>query len=285
MTIPVGVSVLTNSNRGHLTVTCVQSFLANCYYRPIILGIFSNGSTDNTLDLIGQLKESMPDAYNIVWRVNHSGTDLGCAAGTNAAHELVRDCQYAIHLESDFIHLTEKESGVSKTWLHQAIQFMETGVCDYLYLRRIHNEQEMMMHWWSQWLPQVTKQEGPFLQCPPFWWSNNPTLRRVQALYDCGTLPLRADLDGAKGQLGWSQPELRASRPTKPWLYCWGMFVHDHRGFTDSSGCQKYGPYGLSTCKYGFHHPSTVFCSLCDQGKNFSDLQNHEQRLRSKLCG
>ena len=280
---PVGVSILTNSNRGRYAVSCIESFLANCYYRPLVFGIFSNGSTDNTIDQLRLLKQLMPNAYGIEWRVQSIPTDIGCARGTNAAHDMVKDTEYAIHLESDFGHMTEAESGVDKLWLHDAVRFMDTGVCDYLYLRRMRSESEMMQHWWSQWKPQVTEISGPYLNCPPFWWSNNPTLRRVKALYDCKTLPLRVELDGAKGQEGWSQPELNAPRPTKPWIYRWGMFTHEPVPLPSKSGCGRHGPYGLSTCKYGFHTPDALFCTLCDQRIVFTELNRHEQRYRNKL--
>jgi hypothetical protein len=184
-------------------------------------------------------------------------------------------------LESDFSHLSEDESGVGKLWLREAVEFMETGACDYLYLRRMRSEREMMMHWWSQWMPRVNDEVGSFLSCPSFWWSNNPALRRVQALYDCGTLPLRVEIDGLKGQAGWSQPELCALRPTKPWIYRWGMFVHERQAgeFARQAQCARFG----SECKYGFHYPDSLFCSLCDVEKKFTDLRDHELRYRQRL--
>ena len=280
---PVGVSILTNSNRGPDTVRCIQSFLANCFYRPLVLRVFSNGSTDDTLAQLETLRQKIPNAYAIDWRIKASPSDLGCARGTNAAHELVNDCEYAIHLESDFGHLSEAESGVNRMWLADAIKFMDRGACDYLYLRRMRSEWEMMQHWWSQWMEQVTEMKGPYLNCPPFWWSNNPTLRRVKALYDCKTLPLRVEIDGKKGEAGWSQPELNAPRPTKSWIFKWGMFVHEPEPLAPKSGCGRHGPFGYSTCKYGFHTPDPKFCSLCDSRMVFTELQQHEQRYRNAV--
>jgi len=277
---PVGVDVLTNGNRCEYLRVCIDSFLKNCYARPLVIGIFDNGSTDDTSEYL----KSLPKVYGVTWRVERSPVDLGCARGTNAATDLVKDTEYAIHLESDFIHLTEAESGVNKMWLHDALSFMEKGECDFLYLRRMINEYDMQMHWWSQWMPKVTREAGPYLKCPGFWWSNNPALRRVKALYSSGTLPLDVAKDGQKGQAGWSQPELQAPHPTKPWIYRWGMFKHEclKAEYPELTGCKRYGPFGTSTCKYGFYKPAKDgFCLLCDPHRGLQDMNEHEKRYRS----
>lgn len=276
---PVGVSILTNSNRCAYLRACIDAFLVNCYYRPLVFGIQDNGSTDDTYAFLA----SLPKAYGVTWRVERSAVDLGCAAGTNLATEMIRDCEFALHLESDFIHITEAESGVGRMWLHEAVEFMASGECDYLYLRRMRNEQEMLLHWWSQWMPQITREKDAYLQCPGFWWSNNPALRRVQALYDSKTLPLDVAKDGGKGQPGWSQPELRAPRPTKPWIHKWGMFKHESLTveFPERIGCGKFGPFGTSTCKYGFYKTGKDrFCETCHPAKGFHDMREHEKRFR-----
>jgi hypothetical protein len=281
MTTPVGVSILTNGARCEFLRNCIDSFLANCYYRPLVIGILDNGSTDDTSDFISRL----PKVYGVTWRPDRNPTDLGCAVGTNMATAMVKDCEFALHLESDFIHMTEDESGVGRLWMQDAIRFMQTGVCDYLYLRRMCNEHDMRMHWWAQWMPKVIHEVGPYLSCPEFWWSNNPALRRVQALYDCKTLPLDESKDGKKGQSGWSQPELRAPRPTKPWIYHWGMFKHEGVTveFPEQVGCGKFGPFGTSTCKYGFYKLGwDSFCDECHHSKSFGDMLEHEKRYREK---
>ena len=72
---PVGVDVLTNSNRCEYLRVCIDSFLKNCYARPLVIGIFDNGSTDDTSEYL----KSLPKVYGVTWRVKRSPADLGCA--------------------------------------------------------------------------------------------------------------------------------------------------------------------------------------------------------------
>jgi hypothetical protein len=270
--IPVGVSILTNGSRRRLLERCIDSLLENCYYRPLVIGIYSNGSTDDTGDWI----QGIPPAYGIEWRLGISESDSGCANGTNSSMGLVADCALQMHLESDFEHLPETATGVDKMWLHRAVKLLDSGDCDYLYLRRMRNPQECAMHWWDQWMPKVTEEQGEYLKCPGFWWSNNPTLFRYSALKEANVLPLDESKDGAKGQPGWSQPELQAGTAPKPWLHRWGVFIHER------SMIDKFANHGCDhDCKYGFWMPSgNKWCSRCDQERDFRDMVEHRKRVQ-----
>lgn len=223
----VGVSILTNGGRSEYLDRCVKSVLENCFTRPLVIGIFDNGSHDDTPFICRKFCEF--NYYGIKWRVKRSDMDLGCARGTNESIKLVEDMEYVLHLESDFRHLSESESGIDKLWMKQAVELLETGLADYIYLRRMRSNQEMAMHWFQKWKEKIIEVRGPFQYCENFWWSNNPSLFRVKAMYDCYTLPLNEKLDGPKNSSNWSRPELEAPRPTKAWLWGFGegMFVHD----------------------------------------------------------
>ena len=279
---PIGISILTNGKRRKYLEKCISSLLENCYYRPLIIGIFNNGSSDDTTDYLSNL----PEVYGVEWRVEESKEDKGCASGTNRSIRMVADCELQIHLESDFELLSPEDSGCDRMWLHRAVEFMSRETCDYIYLRRMRNHEESAMHWWSQWMPRVTKRIDEYMECPPFWWSNNPVLFRTQALYDSKTLPLDTSIDGAKGTAGWSQPELNTASPPNTWLHKWGLFIHERRedeDFSDRNGCGKYGPFGTSGCKYGFWYggDGNNFCRRCDHTKDFTDMWNHERRKRA----
>lgn len=283
---PIGVSVLTNGQRLSALQGCIGSLLAHCFYRPLIFGIYDNGSTDDTLEWLSEWvpAKDNPWKYGVTFRVQHSDKDLGCAAGTNAACELVRDCEFAIHLESDFELLSPEESGEDRLWLRRAAEFMQSVNGNYLYLRRMTGEREMLAHWWSQWMLKIVDQKGPYLSCPEFWWSNNPALRRNKALYDNGTLPLDAGKDGPKGTPGWSQPELSAKAPGRAWLHQWGVFVHDRPAQGDIFGKRSCSIRGGKSCKYGFFKDGAVsdkFCEVClgDQG-DFRDMSEHKARFK-----
>ena len=275
----VGVSILTNGKRRNDLERCIYSFLKNCHYRPLVISIYDNGSTDDTAKWLGEL----PEMYGVEWRVYISGLDKGCAYGTNYSINMLVDCELQIHLESDFEHLHASESGVDRMWLHRALELMDSGECDYLYLRRMRDHRESQMHWWSQWMPQVQDTRDEYLRCPSFWWSNNPVLFRTKALQDAGVLPLDESKDGPKGTPGWSQPELQTARPPNPWLHRWGVFIHERQSesFTES-GCGEYGPYGHSGCKYGFwYQEGESFCLSCDHSRGFGDMPEHEKRARA----
>lgn len=269
----VGVSILTNGNRLNYLQTCISSFLENCHYRPLVISIFDNGSTDGTKDWLN----NMPHVYGVGWRVHSSPSDMGCAEGTNRSIEMVNDCEYVIHLESDFEHISSDISGEDKRWLHRAIDFMDKGTCDYIYLRKMVSENDIFQHWWSQWMGRIDMAEGKYLRCPGFWWSNNPTLFRVESLRRTGTLPLDVAKDGQKGTPGWSKPELEAPKPPKTWIHKWGLFVHEGLDMPEvcSIGCKTH-----PVCKYGFFKDgSDAFCACCDSGRDFRDMDAHTRRL------
>jgi len=282
----VGISILTNGARRPWLERCVSAFLENCHYRPLRIAIYNNGATDDTEEWINSLAEK--EFYGVTWAVCHENVDVGMAHGTNNSIALVdypplEPTEFHLHLESDFIHMPEAMTGVDKFWLHRAIQFMQNGDCDYLYLRRQGDENEMMMHFWSQWMPGL-EGDGEHLKCPNFWWSNNPALFRVTDLVNNGTLPLKAERDGAKGTPDWTKAEVGATRPKNPYLHHWGMFMHEVKEPTHLKpiGCGKYPAVGSSTCKYGFYKDGTeAFCQSCDLSKGREDMPAHEQRFRS----
>jgi glycosyltransferase involved in cell wall biosynthesis len=274
----VGISILTNGSRRAYLERCIKSLLENCYYRPLVIGIFNNGSTDDTAEW---LRHNLPEAHGITWRVYNSDKDRGCAWGTNNSIKMVDDCELQIHLESDFEHLPLSATGVDKMWLHRAVKHMDK--CDYLYLRRMRDEKEAAMHWWDQWMPQITEQDGEMLKCQGFWWSNNPSLFRLEALKDAGILPLQENLDGNKGTPAWSQPELQAGRPPNAYIHRWGMFVHEVEEGEDFShqGCGSFSKHN-HTCKYGFwKHNNDRWCSMCDQSKDYKDMVEHRKRVQN----
>ena len=276
----VGVSVLTNGAQVEYLKDTLAAFLGNCHYRPLVIGIFDNGSTDGTWDYM----QSLTSSYGIEWRIEHSDVDLGLSMGVNRSMDLVREFDYAIHLESDWHHLPESESGVDKMWLHRALTWMEKGKCDFLYLRRMVDEREMRMHWWSQWFDKVVDEDEDYLSIPTFWWSNNPALRRNEALYQAGILPHLEIANENKQSPDWTKSELGAGIPPQPWIHRWGIFIHErptHGDYASKTGCGRYDVPGISTCKYGFFKDGTDrFCQGCDQIIGYEDMPVHDARTR-----
>jgi GT2 family glycosyltransferase len=219
---PVGISILTNSQRSKLLEACIVAFLTNTHYRPLVIALFDNGSTDDTSVVFK--KFAKPNDYALTWRNERTEQDYGCAHGTNRSIELVRDCPLILHLESDFICVAE-----DPRWLHRAVKFMEGGGCDYLYLRKFRSEAEKIHHWFPQWQDKLRETHDEFQRCENFWWSNNPALFRYETLKKSGTLPLNPALDGPKGSENWSRPEMVTPKPPNTWLlhpFGNGYFVH-----------------------------------------------------------
>ncbi len=289
----IGISILTNGNRSQHLSRCITSLLVNMHYRPLVIGILDNGSIDDTPNICKKLSESV--CYGVEFRIQRNETDLGCACGTNDSIGLVKEANLILHLESDFEHLPGYLTGEDPMWLHHVIQFMNTGECDYMYLRRMVNERDIYQHWWSQWMTKIDRKVGNYLHCPDFWWSNNPTVFRTKAMYDCGTLPLDVTQDGPKGSPWWSKPELNAKKPTKAWIHKWGLFVHELPlqpnvlSTPGMSNCQDGSRQCV--CKYGFFKSSAEqssgarnsFCTYCDRSKGFEDMDAHAKRVMPGL--
>lgn len=280
----IGVSILTNGARLNRLRSCVKSLLDNCYYRPIVIAVFDNGSTDGTYDWLKS--QAVNSAYGIEWIFERSEQDIGCAAGSNRVAEMVKDCEYVLHLESDFEHLPESLTGEDKLWLHRAIDFMDDGLCDYLYLRRMISHNDIFAHFWSNWMPRIDldDSEPPYLYCRDFWWSNNPHLRRNKAVYASGSLPLDEKKDGKKGESGWSRPEMCAPPPSLPWIHQWGLFVHELSSLdvlSNKAGCGKVPSVSGVTCKYGFFKDGKdQWCQCCYLENDFADMPKHAERFK-----
>jgi hypothetical protein len=247
-------------------------------------GLFDNASTDDTKEWW----ENLPEVFGVTFEAFHSDTDQGMAGGTNGSIQML-DNEFHLHLESDFIHLPESMTGVDKFWLHRAVSFMQDphNKCDFLYLRRMENDHDMFMHFWSQWMPRL-EGEGEYLRCPGFKWSNNPALFKTKVLHDHGTLPLRAEIDGAKGTANWTKAELSAPPPPNAFIHHWGMFMHEmmEPRYPEMMGCGKFPEVGSSTCKYGFYKDGIDrFCQACDLKKGREDMPAHEQRMRQIFRG
>lgn len=278
----VGVSILTSGDRRGNLELCLSSLLCGCAYRPLAIAIYDNGSTDDTMDY---LSHGLPEVHGVEWRVGHSDKDGGCSHGTNQAMAMVSGLEYALHLESDFHHGTERQTGVDRNWMRRAIDFMEMGGCDYIYLRRMRNETEMMMHFWSQWMPRITEERWEFMRCTGFWWSQNPHLRRNPALLASGTIPVPELESDHKGSPAWNKSEMATKAPPNAWLHKWGFFFHGDPDMpipAGLSGCGDSGPFGLSTCKYGFYRPGPTWCREC-RHVGFRDMANHEARMRESI--
>lgn len=293
MSQPVGIAVLTNGDRRQYLEQNIRAFLDNCSYRPLIFGIHDNGSVDSTPEY---LKHGLPKEHGVEFRCLRSDKDLGCGPGVNRANDLVKELEFTFFLESDWTCLHQSESGYDKQWMHECLDFLQTGRADYIYLRRFRNDNEARYHHWNHVLRNTMHTEGRFLYTERFMYSNNPHIRRTKALYENQSLPLKEMFDAQgnalekKGNAEWGAAEHQAKHPKNFWIHMWGMFIHESTPTPSIEmlkpvGCNKYGPHGCSTCKYGFLELKPGWCEVCDFSKDFHDLLAHDTRFNHYVNG
>lgn len=286
----IAIAMLTSGNDREFLQRTITSFLENCSYRPLHFAIFDNASTDDTWQYLQSLQSSELVSYDI----KRSEINTGCGIGVNTANDMVKDYEYVLFLENDWTHLSDKESGASKEWLHECIDILDKNQTDYIFLRRFRNDWETRFHGWTN----IFKNCGPvvsnFVQYANFPYSNNPHIRRNKSLYDSQVLPLKEfrDTNGNptehKGNKDWGRAEIETRTIARAMLYKFGMFGHESRKSPENLhivGCKKYEQCGASTCKYGFlwfreecvEHGS--FCDVCNHNKDFHDLAEHDKRF------
>jgi hypothetical protein len=283
---PVGISILTNGRRLGEMQKCVSSLLSSTSRRPLILAVFDNGSTDDTWKWLGGMShhaDSFDELEQVEWRVRRSDEDLGVSVGTNKAMAMVADCEWAIHIESDFELLPPEISGHGMDWLDRAIEWMELNGRDYLYLRRIIDEKETAAHWWWRWPGRIADSDEPFQRMPGFWWSNNPHLRRNRALYSAGVIPVPERPKENKDKDYWSKSEEETKAPPNAAITRFGLFVHDpgSRDPSIKTGCGRFDKHGAITCKYGFFQdPESKWCRACDPLAPWTCIAEHFEGWR-----
>jgi len=279
----VGISILTNGERLDYLRRCVESLLARTSYRPLVVAIYDNASTDGTAIYIDRLKESRE--LGVEWRSGRAVVDQGVSVGINRAMAMVADCEWAIHVESDFELIDPDASGHGRDWLEKAVEWAEGAGCDYLYLRRILDEREVMAHWWWRWPGRIAPSAEPFQMLPGFWWSNNPALRRNPALAAAGVLPLPERPRESKDRPYWSKSEMEAVRPPNAAIMPHGVFAHEWSE-PRLLGCDRFERHGMSTCKYGFFQdPGSMWCRVCDPMAPWNCLAEHYDAYQALLKG
>lgn len=286
----IGIAMLTSGDDRKFLQRTIESFLENCSYRPLHFAIFDNASTDDTWQYLNSLKSTDLITYDI----KRSEINTGCGIGVNAANNMVREFEYVLFLENDWTHISEKESGASKEWLHECVDLLETNKTDYIFLRRFRHDNETRFHQWQNIFSTAGQVDGNFIEYNNFPYSNNPHIRRNNALYDAQVLPLKEFTDNNgnptehKGNKDWGRAEIETKRVLRTMLYKFGMFCHECEKSPENIniiGCGNFERCGASTCKYGFldfrANSSRYgnFCDVCDKAKDFHDLKEHDNRF------
>jgi hypothetical protein len=221
-------------------------------------------------------------------------------------NSLVRDYEYVLFLEGDWICLPGEISG-HIDWLRDCINYLdENKNISQVLLRRYISDLDDRQYGYGYWIIEqnikmVRKLKNTYLHLHKKEYTNNPYIRRNNDFYDKNILPLNEFYDEnglpneIKGLPMWGQAEIQAeSRGYEiescylafgNMVHCeaWNYYKEYDKLIEEDMTCKKYLDVGKAGCKYGYFFPAKKFCEVCDHSKNFMDLERHEQEYESKL--
>jgi len=301
------IATLTHNdfNRDVYLKKTVESFVDNTEFDGIIdWYIHCNGHYNLIDDVVKEMIEKYLSKIN--FHYTSSPDNMGVGVGINYLNSLVRDYEYVLFLEGDWICLPNKVSG-HKDWFNDCINFLDINKnISQVLLRRYISDYDDRQYGYGYWIREdniknISKLKNKYIHLNKKEYTNNPHIRRNKDFYNSGILPLNEffDEDGLpnelKGKPMWGQAEIEAESKGYEIESCYlafGNMVHceswnyydKYNSFcSDIETCRKYFETGCSGCKYGYFFPAKKFCEICNHSKNFTDLERHEQEYESKL--
>jgi hypothetical protein len=301
------IATLTHNdiNRDVYLKKTIESFLDNTFFDDILdWYIHCNGTSYLVDNVIKDVKNIYKKRVNFKYTTFYENKGVG--VGINYLNSLVRNYEYVLFLEGDWICLPSEISG-NIDWLIDCLNYMEHNKSvSQVLLRRYVSDLDDRQYGYGYWIKEsniksVGKLKNTYLHLNKKEYTNNPHLRRNNDFYNVGVLPLNEfyDDDGnpveLKGLPMWGQAEIQAESKGYEIESCYlafGNMVHcevwnyykDYDKLIDeSTTCKKYLDVGKAGCKYGYFFPAKKFCEVCDHSKNFMDLERHEQDYESKL--
>jgi len=284
---------------------CIQTLthdyeLAGDYLKSVVDSFFKNTfipdvikSTDNKIDWFIRLNgtneklnktiEYITEKYSgeVNWNI-FVGDNVGVGAGINFINNKTQDYEFSLFIEGDWICM----DGVNKEWLTNSLELLDMYPdIDLVFLRRYLSDMEDRQNGMSEWInstsfiQKVQQNEDTFILLSRGFYTNNPSIRRQQSLYDKQIFPLNEYYDerGSPSEIkhsdDWGKAEMEARFTYLKTLYLWpGIFNHENRPITgdDQILCKS--------CKYGFLVTSNWFCLSCSKNDEFYDLSSHTTR-------
>lgn len=271
----------------------IVSFLDSIDYpERIDWFIYHNGSIDSPIfDVIETVSHDYIDKVKFSFRCGMVNNGVGY--GINQLNTYLKDYQYSLFLEGDWLTLPQNISGKNKNWLVDSLDLMDKENLDQIQLRRYLNDVDDRQFGLGYWTNErnVEKIEDGYVFLKEREYTNNPHIRRNQTYFDLGIFPLQEFFDEEgnptelKTSTHWGQAEVKAEGLGKQLKSAWlkgGIMVHcDHFNYDDWNhveqsikGCD-YDDGSLVHCKYGFLFPREEFCTHCRKDKDFRDLEEH----------
>ena len=283
----------------------IESFIDNTEFDNMFdWYIHCNGQYDLMDDVIKEMSSKYWDKINFYY--SSSPDNMGVGVGINYLNSLVRDYEYVLFLEGDWICLPGEISG-HNDWLRDCLNYLgENKNISQVLLRRYISDLDDRQYGYGYWIREdniksVGKLKNTYLHLHKKEYTNNPYIRRNNDFYDKNILPLNEFYDEnglpneIKGLSMWGQAEIQAESKGYEIESCYlalGNMVHCEawhyykkydKLIEEDMTCKKYLDVGKAGCKYGYFFPAKKFCEVCDHSKNFMDLERHEQEYESKL--
>lgn len=273
----------------------VKTFYENYKGNLIDWYLYLNGFDSNVVKKLNKSFQIYSDKFSFFFIV--SNQNMGVGFGLNRLNDVCKEYEYTFLLEDDWVCLPYYMSGHSENWFWNSIKLLDDNKnIDQIQFRRYLDDLDDRQYGYSYWLKpeNVLKQlfnGDEFLLLNKREYTNNPSLRRMKALYDKKIFPLyEAVKDGIpleiKGNDEWGIAEIKAMENNIlncAWLYL-GNFVHyQHWYYKDNFkkwkdgkfGCCVYEMSGWNTCKYGYLFPGHYFCGVCEKDKEITHLEQH----------
>lgn len=276
ITKKIAIAILTHKevDRPDALLRCVSGLVNNTVHNSIVpIYLFSNGISDDLNCAIDYVKDRQYENFKIE-QVKINETNLGCSFGVNSANEMVRDYEYVLFIEGDWIML----NGTDKNWLSDCIKHLDDNPeVDQIYLRRMQSSQETRCFYATVWFSHVSNDK--FRETNMHTYTNNPVIRRNSKFYELGVLPLPSIENEVKGTEQWGEAEIQHENKAQlnSRIYKFGVFGHfDSWNYTLES---QYGR-GISfqkvirndrqlpceNCKFGFIEcDEPGWCNKCKE--------------------
>jgi hypothetical protein len=306
------ISTLTHvaPRRSEFLQTTVEAVLKNTRFDENILN--DKGKIDWFLRINGKNKAFLEEISSLVKKTSDKiewhleiGDNTGVGTGINSLNRLTREYRYNLFLEGDWECLSQEIGGGGEEWLIESILLLENNDLDTVVFRRFTSDVEDRQYSLGCWIvnsnieKELKLQNSNFILLKKYFYTNNPTLRKVNSYYEKQIFPLDEFFD-EKGnpteikiynedrllshEKDWGRAEVNAFEKgykLKTAYYWPGKFTHienwTEKLMKIQVGACKY-KVGASPCKYSFFQAHTGFCVTCDKRENFSKLSEHQTR-------
>lgn len=287
----------TDARRQEFLVKCVKSVVVNTNLDSkvnwyVLINNY-NSSWENTINRIQDLAAKS----NFDIHFYKSEKNLGVGGGINYLNNLVKDYEFSVFIEGDWLCIPQELSKIDNNWLIDSIDYMNSNTeIDCIQLRRYLNDVDHRRFGFAHWIRTSNLEKIQTFKNKTYFYlkereyTNPPTIRRHSRFFDIGLFPLDEwfNDDGnsleVKGNPLWGEAEIRKESLGKQLntvYLAFGNFVHldDWPGPVEQEelkkfkieGCNKYN----GGCKYGFLISDEKFCKCCRFNKKFVDLDIH----------